>query len=85
MSISAIISSWTLALGVSAGIGLSLVSFNDKPNACWAGAGLLFLVGLLLTEGGMVVLPLYLDYLLLPALATELALSGLALILFALS
>lgn len=79
----------TLALGVSilalAFPGQSLTL--EAKRIRWAGAGLLFLVGLLLTEGGMVVLPFILITYCCrqhKGLGTVLYL-GLALILFALS
>ena len=79
----------TLALGVSilalAFPGQSLT--QEAKGLRWAGAGLLFLVGLLLTEGGMVVLPFILITYCCrqrKGLGTVLYL-GLALILFALS
>lgn len=79
----------TLALGVSilalAFPGQSLT--QEAKGLRWAGAGLLFLVGLLLTEGGMVVLPFILITYCCrqrQALGTLLYL-GLALILFTLS
>ena len=79
----------TLALGVSVlALAFPRQSLTTQAKRLrWAGAGLLFLVGLLLTEGGMVVLPFILItycYRQRQGLRNLLYL-GLALILFALS
>ena len=79
----------TLALGVSVlALAFPRQSLTTQAKRLrWAGAGLLFLVGLLLTEGGMVVLP----FILITYCCRQrqglrnLLYLGLALILFALS